>query len=237
MLDNAFVLIEGTRNCKCKSSARKFKTHLAAGRAEAEADAIAEGAEEADEAGDDAFAAGLGGHGLNGSKQEIDDGGGRDARGGAVNGLEADAAIAINDENGRLGDAALFGFVEDAPFADDAALRIAEDREGQAQLPADTIGKPRRIHGDGDQISAGLANLRVEVAILRQLAEAEGSPETTIEKQDAGAGGDEAGEAARRSRGIRELEFGGEFADLGRRRHWGRRDGTRGLEQVLLHSS
>jgi hypothetical protein len=92
------------------------------------------------------------------------------------------------------------------PFPDDAACRVAQDHERQPQVPAHRLGRLGRIDRHRHDISAGGPDFAIAVAVVRQLAEAEGSPMAAVEQEYQRASGDERRQALRRSRRVRQLE-------------------------------
>lgn len=129
------------------------------------------------------------------------------ARGNGVNGRETNEASGIEDENRRFGNAAFLLGVVNVPLLDNATICVAQDAEGQAQFAPHGFGFVGRVDGDRDEICAARTNFLIVVAIIRQLAETEGSPMAPIEKEDKRATGGQFGEAPRRARGIGQLEF------------------------------
>lgn len=124
------------------------------------------------------------------------------------------AAVAIQNEHGRLGNPAFFLAIDDAPGLDHFAPRVAQDRERQIVLPADGFGPPGFVHGESGKIKARIVEGPGVVAILRQLAEAHRSPMTAVENQDARALGHELRERARLARRIGQSEVGSNFTAL-----------------------
>lgn len=129
------------------------------------------------------------------------------ARGNGVNGRETDEASGIEDENRRFGDAAFLPGIVNVPVLDNATSCVAQDAEGQAQFAPHGFGFFGRVDGDRGEICAARANFLIAAAVIRQLAETEGSPMASIEKEDKRATGGQLGKAPRRARGIRQLEF------------------------------
>ena len=125
----------------------------------------------------------------------------------AVHRHVADDAVGIDDEHGRLRDAAPLAGVVDAPFPDDAAFRVAQNHERQPQVPPHCLGRLRRIDRHRHNISAAVPDFAVVVAVVRQLTEAEGSPVAAIEEERQRASGDQRRQALRRSWRVRQVEF------------------------------
>jgi len=95
----------------------------------------------------------------------------------------------IENEYGRFRYASLFRSVIDAPFPGHAAMRVAQDREIEVKFITDSLGFFRVIDGNGGEIRASRANGQLLVAIVRQLAKAEGSPMPAVENQHQRVGG------------------------------------------------
>ncbi|HZV76273.1 MAG TPA: hypothetical protein VFF63_00785 [Candidatus Babeliales bacterium] len=68
--------------------------------------------------------------------KRMDDLGRRNAGLHAVKRSEEYPAIRVDDEHGRLRDPAAFARVEAAPFARDAAIRVAQNAKRQLELTA-----------------------------------------------------------------------------------------------------
>jgi hypothetical protein len=123
----------------------------------------------------------------------------------AVDRGETHAPLAVEHERGRHGDAPLLERVEQIPVAHHLPLDVAPNWEGHAQRPPQMLGALRLIHRQGgDAISRPQKGVRT-VAIIRQLADAEGSPVAAVENQDARSQGRQAALLARR---IREHDLG-----------------------------
>ena len=96
-----------------------------------------------------------------------------------------DLALAVDEEGRRNRDTAFFVRVEHAPFDDRRAVAIGEQRKRNRQILAHP-GRPLgRIDRNCHNLGAGLAEVMVDLRIIRQLAEAEWSPMSSIEEDDA----------------------------------------------------
>jgi hypothetical protein len=102
------------------------------------------------------------------------------ARSHRVDSSVAYPSVRLNDKDRGLGDAAPLLRVVEIPLANDAPLRIAQNRERQTQPASQGLRLFKRIYGDGHNARPGCADSLVMVAIVRQLAEAEGSPVAAI---------------------------------------------------------
>lgn len=120
----------------------------------------------------------------------------------------AHPAVAIDDENGRPSDAALFFRVVNVPLLHDAPLRITQDRKWQVQLLAHRFGFPGRVNRDCRDARTCRANFAVVLTVIRQLAETEGSPVTAKENKDDGTLQNELRQAPQGARRIGQLELG-----------------------------
>lgn len=129
------------------------------------------------------------------------------ARGNSVNGRETDEASGIEDENRRFGNAAFLPGIVNVPVLDNATICVAQDGERQMQFAPNGFGFFGRVDGNRDEICAARTNFLIAAAVIRQLAETEGSPMASIEKEDKRATGGQLGKAPRRARGIGQLEF------------------------------
>ena len=129
------------------------------------------------------------------------------ARGNGVNGRETDEASGIEDENRRFGNAAFLPGIVNVPVLDYTTICVAQDGERQMQFAPHGFRFFGRVDGDRGEICAARTNFLIVVAVIRQLAETEGSPMASIEKEDKRATGGQLGKAPRRARGIGQLEF------------------------------
>jgi hypothetical protein len=107
----------------------------------------------------------------------------------AVHRCVANSAVGTDDEHGRFCNTAPLAGVVDVPFPNHAACCIAQDHERQPQVPPHRFGGLRRINRHGGKISAGGPDFVIVVAVIRQLAEAEGSPVAAIEEEHKRASG------------------------------------------------
>jgi hypothetical protein len=103
---------------------------------------------------------------------------------GGVNGSVQNTAVLAEDEDRREGDAAFFSWIEDAPVLDHLLVGIAENVERQTKIVTQRGGLQGRIDGNGNQVRAGGANFIVVRRVIRQLAEAEGSPIAAEKEKD-----------------------------------------------------
>jgi hypothetical protein len=101
----------------------------------------------------------------------------------AIHRRVANGTVGIDNEQGRLCDAAPLAGVVDVPFPNHPPRRVAQDHERQPQVPPHRFGRLRRIDRYADNISAGGPDFVIVVAIIRQLAEAEGSPMSAVEEE------------------------------------------------------
>lgn len=129
------------------------------------------------------------------------------ARGNGVNGRETNEATWIEDENRRFGNAAFLPGIVNVPVLDYTTICVAQDGERQMQFAPHGFRFFGRVDGDRGEICAARTNFLIVVAVIRQLAETEGSPMASIEKKDKRAIGGQFGEAPRRARGIGQLEI------------------------------
>lgn len=129
------------------------------------------------------------------------------ARGNSVNGRETDEASGIEDENRRFGNAAFLLGIVDVPVLDYTTICVAQDGERQMQFAPNGFRFFGRVDGNRDEICAARTNFLIVVAVIRQLAETEGSPMASIEYEGKRATGGQLGKAPRRARGIGQLEF------------------------------
>ena len=127
----------------------------------------------------------------------------------------AHPAVAIDDENGRPSDAALFFRVVNVPLLHDAPLRITQDRKWQVQLLAHRFGFPGRVNRDCRDVRTCRANFAVVLTVIRQLAETEGSPVTAKENKDDGTLRSQIRQPPQRADGVRQLEVGRDFSGVG----------------------
>jgi hypothetical protein len=95
----------------------------------------------------------------------------------------AHGAIAVDDEDGRLRDAALLPRVVDIPLLNDAPFGVAQNRKREPQLAPHCFRFRGRIDGYGRDAGPGRGDFCVVVAVIRQLAEAKRSPIAAIEEQ------------------------------------------------------
>jgi hypothetical protein len=102
--------------------------------------------------------------------------------GHGVHGTVPHRALRIHEKDRRLGDAALLPWVVEIPGFDDAPLRIAQNRERQGQLEPQCLRLFRCIHRDRDEARPRRTDFLVVLAVVHQLAEAEGSPMAAIEE-------------------------------------------------------
>jgi hypothetical protein len=151
----------------------------------------------------------MGGRRLAGGLKNAQDVGSGDTCDGGINGSVEDCSIATEDEDGRYGDPTLFAGIVDAPLLDHAFAGVAENREGQAKVVAQGCRLGGRIDGNGNYVRAGRADFIVVCGIVRQLAEAEGSPIAAVKEEDERILRDEFGKASRLSRGIGQFKVGG----------------------------
>lgn len=129
------------------------------------------------------------------------------ARGNGVNGRETDEASGIEDENRRFGNAAFLPGIVNVPVLDNATICVAQDREGQVQFAPHGFGFFGRVDGNRDEICAARTNFLIAAAVIRQLAETEGSPMASIEKEDKRATGGQLGKVPQHAHGIGQLEI------------------------------
>ena len=109
---------------------------------------------------------------------------GWDARSNFVNGGVSHGAVAIDDENGRFCDAALFACVVNIPLLYYASFRVAQNRKRQLKLLPYRLRFLRWIDGNRNEVRAGRANFFIVLPVFRQLAEAERSPVTAIKQEN-----------------------------------------------------
>jgi len=96
----------------------------------------------------------------------------------------------------------------------DAPLHIRQNWEGQVQFLAHRFGFVGRVNRDRRDARARRANFTVVVAVIRQLAEAEGSPVTAKENKDDGPLQNELRQTAQGARRIGQLEVGCDFSHV-----------------------
>ena len=124
-----------------------------------------------------------------------------------VRGMEPKAKALVNHEDGGLGNAAFFPGIENPPGCDHLPLRVGENDKGNSQIGFDYRGLFWRIHRNcGNGGSSPLKWVKA-VPILRQLAEAEGSPVAAIKHQNGEARLRQLGKVAQAPVGIRQLEI------------------------------
>lgn len=97
--------------------------------------------------------------------------------------MVAYAAVTIDDKDCWLGNSAFLSCVVNIPLLHDAPLRISEDWKWQPQLLAHGFGFCGRVNRDCRDAGARRANFFIVFAVIRQLAEAEGSPVTAKENK------------------------------------------------------
>ncbi len=132
----------------------------------------------------------------------------RNARHMLIGRVKAKAKVTLHHEHGGLGDAASFTRIENAPCFDHLAPSIREDGERKAQLAPYRRGLLRRVHGNGGDRGSGALEAGEVVAVLRQLAEAKGSPMPAIKNQYDGTARRQLREPPRAALGIGQLEVG-----------------------------
>lgn len=94
----------------------------------------------------------------------------RHARGDVIYFRVANGAITIDDEDGRLGDAAILPRVVDIPILNDAPLGVAQNRKREPQLAPQCFRFRGRIDGYGRDTGPRRVDFCVVVAVIRQLA-------------------------------------------------------------------
>ncbi len=124
-------------------------------------------------------------------------------------------AIAIDYERRGKRNSAFLRPVEQAPALDHFTARIAQNRKGKLELAGDRFGTGAIIDRERDDFGAGIAQLRVTVSIIRQLAEAERSPMAAVEDQYDQSASGQLGQPARVSARVFEQEIRREIADGG----------------------
>jgi hypothetical protein len=137
----------------------------------------------------------------------------RDAHHRVFDAGEADLARAIDEKRRGNRDAAFFSSVQHAPFYNGRASAVRQQREWNREVVAQARRAVRRIDGDRDDLGAGGAEVIVTFCIVRQLAEAERSPMSTIEQHDAQRIARQLGESPRRAGAIGQREIGSGVAD------------------------
>jgi hypothetical protein len=126
----------------------------------------------------------------------------------------AHGAVTIDDENGWSCDAALFACVVNIPLLHDTAFRVTQDWKWQPQLLAHCFGFFEPVDRDGSDARARRANFAVLLAVIRQLAEAEGSPVPAKEDKHHWTLRDQVRQSVRGSNRIRQLELRRDFSRL-----------------------
>jgi hypothetical protein len=142
------------------------------------------------------------------SKQLID----ADARCDLFQRAESHDAIAIDHKRGRESDAAFFTRVEQAVCVDDLAPCVAQQWKFDSKLLANRLRTSGVVHGNRDQLGAGLAKILEMLRVVRQLAEAKRSPVSAVENDDARSAGDQVVEPAHDASRVCERELGSLFA-------------------------
>ena len=131
----------------------------------------------------------------------------------------SDHLARVDDEDGRLSNAASLGGVVEIPGLDDSAFGVAQHWKRQREVKTQGFGLGGWVYRDSRYVCAGGLDLRVMVAVVRQLAEAESSPVAAIEEEDQGALGEQCRQVPRDASGIGELEIRSTFAGDGSRGH------------------
>src|SRR5207253_2397806 len=85
---------------------------------------------------------------------------------------------------------------------------------GEAELASQLLRGFGRVHGEGGDLHAELPEIQIPVPVLRQLAEAEGSPAAPVEDQHQGSVCRQRGKAARRPDAVRQGEVRGSLTGV-----------------------
>jgi len=86
----------------------------------------------------------------------------------------------VDDEHRRFRNAASLSCIQQVPFSNDVAFRVAQDGKWKRELRAQSFGLRGLIDGNCGYACACRPNLRVTIAIIRQLAVAKRSPPAAI---------------------------------------------------------
>jgi len=109
--------------------------------------------------------------------------GSRNACGDGIYRGEAHRAIPVDQKSRGLGNSVLFPRIVDVPLDDHSPPGVAQDGEGKIQIATHGPRFFLGVHRHGSDTGAGRADRGVVVAVVRQLAKAEGSPIAAIEQQ------------------------------------------------------
>ena len=125
--------------------------------------------------------------------KHLDDFRGWHSRSNTVNRRESYRAIPIDDENGRLRDAAFLASIINIPLLDHAPLRVGKDRKRQLKFSPDCFRFLGWINRNCDEVGTGRANFAIVLPVLRQLAKTKRSPMPSIKQDNKRAAGGELG--------------------------------------------